>query len=335
MKNEKFPSNLKHSGGDFSLKSLRIFLMVEECGSMALAAERLKASPSGISQHISSLERDIGGELFDRNVKPLALTPSGYILKKHATRILDAVGTARSELFEMQLAIPDQLRFAVINDLDATITPILASHVVREFPGCIFKAHSARSDFMTQMLSERKVDIILTADPPSDLDEFEIIPVLSEPFILCCGKGLVDPSLDVVEQLEQLPFIHFDPQMPMGRLVSQHLRRLKMTPPMRFSFDATRSILTMVRDQSGWALVTPLCLLDSVRYRDSLDLHRLPFSGFSRTVYLVARRDELGSLPSRLAALTANLVRQHLIPEIHEILPWCGDLFQLHEGESE
>lgn len=302
---------------------------------MVLAAERLKASPSGVSQHISSLERDIGGELFDRNVKPLALTPSGYTLKKHATRILDAVGTARSELFEMQLAIPDQLRFAVINDLDATITPILASQVTKEFPGCIFKAYSARSDFMTQMLRERKVDIILTADPPTDVDEFEIIPVLSEPFILCCAKGKVDPSEDVVLQLEQLPFIHFDPQMPMGRLITQHLQRVKMVPKMRFSFDATRSMLAMVRDQGGWAIATPLCLLDSIRFKDSLDLHRLPFSGFSRTVYLVARRDELGSLPSRLSELVAELVSKHLLPELHEILPWCEEHFQLHSSPSE
>ena len=302
---------------------------------MAVAAERLKASPSGVSQHISSLERDIGGELFDRNVKPLALTPSGYILKKHAARILEAVGTARSELFEMQLAIPDQLRFAVINDLDATITPILATHVAEEFPGCIFKAYSARSDFMTQMLRERKVDIVLTADPPSNGDEFEIIPVLSEPFILCCAKGMVDPSREVVAQLEQLPFIHFDPEMPMGRLISQHLQRLKMTPKMRFSFDATRSMLAMVRDQGAWALVTPLCLLDSIRFKDSLDLHRLPFSGFSRTVYLVARHDELGSLPSRLSELVANLVSEHLLPELEEILPWCAEQFQLHSDPAE
>ena len=69
--------------------------MVEECGSMAVAAERINGSPSGISQSISALERDVGGELFDRSVKPLALTPTGQILKKHAKKILDAVGNAQ------------------------------------------------------------------------------------------------------------------------------------------------------------------------------------------------------------------------------------------------
>ena len=101
---------------------------------------------------------------------------------------------------------------------------------------------------------------------------------------------------------------------------------------MRFSFDATRSILAMVRDNGGWALVTPLCMLDSVRFRESLDIHKLPFSGFSRTVYLVARRDEMGKLPSRLAELVADLVREHLLPELHEMLPFVEGGFHLHEG---
>ena len=220
MKREKFPATKKHNTGDFSLKSLRIFLTVEECGSMVIASERLKASPSGVSQHISSLERDIGGELFDRNVKPIALTPTGHVLKKHAERILDAVGVARSELFEMQLAVPDQLRIAVIDDLDATVTPVLARLMAEEFPGCIFSAYSGRSDLMSKMLVERKADICLTADPPIDANEYEIIPVLSEPFVLCCARNAIHSDEDVRPQLEKMPFIHFDPQMPMGRLVT-------------------------------------------------------------------------------------------------------------------
>ncbi len=332
MKRKKFQGGKKSAGTDFSLKALRVFLMVEECGSMAVAAERMKGSPSGISQSISALEREVGGELFDRNVKPLALTPTGHILKKHATAILDVVGNARAELYEVQLAIPEQLRLAIINDFDAMMTPLLAKRVVQKYPGCVFSARSARSDAMNQMLVERKVDIIITADPPKAGHEFEIIPILSEPFVLCCAKGVIDPKKEIVPQLGSGPFIHFDSQMPLGRLLGQHMRRLKISPKMRYSFDATRSVLAMIRDQRGWGLVTPLCLFDSIRFKDSLDVFEMPFTGLSRTIYLISRRNEMGNLPNEIAELVGNLVREKLLPEVNEMMPWCLDYFVVHDG---
>lgn len=331
MKNEKFSKPPSVGPKELSLKSLRIFMTVEESGSMSAAAERLKASLSGVSQHISALERDIGGEIFDRSVKPIALTAVGHVLKKHAVRILDASSAARAELFELQLSLPSQLRFGVIGDLDATVTPALAAHVTEKFPGCVFSACSGRSDYMTRRLLERKADVIVTADPPPQINDYESFPLLREPFVLCAAKGVLDPDEDIRRQLENLPFIRFDPQMPIGISVSQHLRRVNLVPPMQYSFDATRSILATVRDQKGWAMVTPLCMLDSIRFKDSLDVLPLPFSGLTRSVYLVSRRDELGKLPQQLAQMCSGLIRDHLLPELSEMFPWLEHRFEIFD----
>ncbi|MEM1047091.1 MAG: LysR family transcriptional regulator [Pseudomonadota bacterium] len=315
---------------DFSLKALRVFLTVEECGAMAAAAARLRSSSSGVSQQISALEKSVGGPLFDRTVRPMVLTPTGTLLKKHASRILDAVSTARSELMAMELLKPNRLRMGVIDDLDATVTPALAGHVTDRYPGCVFSAFSGRSDAMTEMLIQRKTDIAITADPPTDQETYEVIPVFTEPFMLVCAKGVVDPTHDIVEQLTGIPFVHFDPELPLGRLVNMHLRRLKISTKTRYTFDATRSLLAVTRDIGGWALGTPLCMMDSIRFRDSLDLHELPFSGFTRTASLVARRGEFADLPKRLAAVCCKLIDLHLLPELRALAPFAARKFVLH-----
>lgn len=315
---------------DFSLKALRVFLTVDECGSMATAAARLRSSSSGISQQISGLEKSVGAPLFDRTVRPMVLTLTGHLLKDHATRILDAVSTARSELMAMELLKPSRLRMAVIDDLDATITPALARHVTRRFPGCMFSAYSGRSDTMTDMLIQRKADIAITSEAPSDHESYEVIPVLSEPFMLVCAKGAIDPDQDIRKQLEKIPFVHFDAELPLGRLVNQHLRRLNLSLKTRYTFDATRSLLAVTRDIEGWALGTPLCVMDSIRFRDSLDVHPLPFSGFTRTVSVVARRGEFSDLPQRIANVCSKLIKLHILPELTRLAPFSAPKFILH-----
>ncbi|MBN35738.1 MAG: hypothetical protein CMM46_13390 [Rhodospirillaceae bacterium] len=66
--------------GDLTLRSLRVFVAVEEAGSMALAAGRLGTSASAVTQQVSNLEQVLGARLFDRAVRPIALTDPGGIV---------------------------------------------------------------------------------------------------------------------------------------------------------------------------------------------------------------------------------------------------------------
>ena len=65
---------------DLNLRSLDTFVQIAESGGMSSAARRMKLTQSAVSQIIQSLERARDVELFDRRVRPIALTPSGVIL---------------------------------------------------------------------------------------------------------------------------------------------------------------------------------------------------------------------------------------------------------------
>lgn len=148
--------------------------------------------------------------------------------------------------------------------------------------------------------------------------------------MLVCAKRAIDPARDIRSQLETIPFVHFDSELPLGRLINQHLRRLNLSLKTRYTFDATRSLLAVTRDIGGWALGTPLCMMDSVRFRDSLDLHQLPFSGFTRTVSVVARRGEFSDLPQHIANICSKLISVHILPELTNLAPFAAPKFILH-----
>ncbi len=301
---------------DLNLRALQVFVAVEETGFMSEAAQRLSASRSGVSQQISNLERIVGTRLFDRTARPLALTPAGLMLRRHARRILEAVSEARTDMMELSLSSLEALHLGIIDDLDASITPALVTHLRSLFPHCRFEANSGRSDGLMQSLLKREIDLAVTGLVPEDPLAFDDYPILREPFILAAARGAMRPHDDLGRQMEGLPFVAYHPSMPISRAITQHLRRLRLDLHSPYAFDASRSVFAMVKQTGGWTITTPLCVLDSVRAPSELECLRLPFAGLTRTIRLVARREELGHLPKRLADLCRRLIGERLASQV-------------------
>jgi DNA-binding transcriptional LysR family regulator len=70
---------------------IRSFLAVAERGGFGAATSKLHLSQSRVSAHISALEDLLGFALFERRVRPTALTEPGRIFANHAREALDAL----------------------------------------------------------------------------------------------------------------------------------------------------------------------------------------------------------------------------------------------------
>ena len=73
---------------DIDLKTLRLFVAVVDCRSMARAAEQAHIEPSAISKRIAQLEDDLGVELLLRGRRGVQTTPAGLALLEHARTVL-------------------------------------------------------------------------------------------------------------------------------------------------------------------------------------------------------------------------------------------------------
>jgi DNA-binding transcriptional LysR family regulator len=306
---------------ELTLRGLRIFVALAEAGSVAAAAARMGGSSPGISQHITMLETAVGARLFDRRARPVTLTPAGQMLHAHALRILSVVSEAQTELAEISLSSLPSLNLAIIDDLDASVTPVLVSALQARFRKCFVHAYSGRSDHIITRLEAREADIAVTTLLPADGQRFIALPILRELFVLVTARGAIAPGADMRHALQSLPFVQYSDQIPIGRRIAAHLERVRMAVPRRFAFEATRSVLAMVVQTGGWAITTPLNILDAELFVPGLDILPLPFAGETRLVHLVARREELGHLPAELARDCRRLVRETLIPRFVAMAP--------------
>jgi DNA-binding transcriptional LysR family regulator len=76
---------------DLDVKTLRLFVAVCECRTMAGAAEQERIEPSAISKRIAQLESELGVELLVRGRRGVAPTPAGRALLDHARTVLSSI----------------------------------------------------------------------------------------------------------------------------------------------------------------------------------------------------------------------------------------------------
>jgi LysR family transcriptional regulator, benzoate and cis,cis-muconate-responsive activator of ben and cat genes len=70
-------------------RQLRHFLAVANARSFSRAAEQLNIAQPPLSRTVRQLEGEVGGLLFDRSARPLAVTPLGQLLYEQARQITD------------------------------------------------------------------------------------------------------------------------------------------------------------------------------------------------------------------------------------------------------
>jgi len=83
-----------------NFRQLQVFLHVAELGSVSRAAEKLGTSQPQVSRTIGDIERRLGETLFFRTAEGLELTPSGSLLKRFASQMIQLLHEAESELHD-------------------------------------------------------------------------------------------------------------------------------------------------------------------------------------------------------------------------------------------
>ena len=141
-----------------SLHQVRAVIAVCEEGSFTRAASRENATQSGISQHISAVERSVGVRLFDRSAKGVRPTPAGT---RYYRRCIEAVGTLQAAGEEMRALagrVSGNLRVGLMPTFTrAALAPALKDYV-RDYPDVKLKIVEGYSAVLTDMVLAAELD---------------------------------------------------------------------------------------------------------------------------------------------------------------------------------
>lgn len=153
-------------------RKLQIFLCLAQKGSLKAAAPELCLTNSAVSHAITSLESNLGVQLFHRSGKGLVLTERGEFLYRKAIPLVARMNNIRTELIGENPDDRITLRIASGFNFLGCVIP----DVVREFNECFPRANlsirAAERDTSLQLLRDREVDAAIMVEPPEDGPEF-------------------------------------------------------------------------------------------------------------------------------------------------------------------
>lgn len=285
----------------FDLRALEIFLATCDTGSMADAAKQLGITQPAISLAIAELERKTGSAVFDRSVRPLALTVAGGMLRQRATALLADAHQIAPLLRDAQRGRVPAIRVGLVDSLNRSLAVPLA-----EFLSTRADEVSILSGLTASHAGElltRRLDLFLGVDDLEDMPGLERQELLQEPYILLLPAKTMDVRTltDLKTLSASMPLVRFSARSQTGVEIERHLRRLGIDCPRRLEFDAPLGVTAAVASGAGFAISTPLCVEEAMIDKRQLRLAKLPGPKVTRRITLVARNGEMGDIPKRAA----------------------------------
>ncbi len=307
------------------LHALEAFVACCDCQSMTQAAVRLGITQSAVSQLVKNLERDTGTLLLDRDQRPPKPTAAGRALRDQATELL---AHARAVADRARSGAPTESARLVLGCVDsfaATIGPAL----VRALSGRTgdLMMWSGLSPVLTEQLLRRDIDMAIGTDAVVADPRIAVKPLFSEAFVLVLPRADGDDAeseslLDVRSALARWPLIRYSLRSVMGQQVERCLRHFGVHAPRRFEFDATDPLMSMVAAGLGWALSTPLCLLQSRHLLGDVRVLPLPPTALGRReFFLLCREGEWHGLDDEIVRLTRQVFNQHTRADVARLMP--------------
>lgn len=296
----------------FDLRQLTIFLAVCDAGSMAAAARRLGLTQPAVSLAVAELELRIGAGLFDRAIRPIALTPAGVLLRQRASALVSEARQIAPMLREAGRARFPLVRLGLVDSLSRALGPTLADAIAERADEVAILSGLTASH--ASALLSRNLDVMIGVDDLAQVAGLERRPILTESYMLMLPPGV--PAVENLEDLrrlaERFELVRFSARSSTGVEIERHLRRIGLEPPRRLSFDTPQGVASMVAEGDRFGIVTPLCVVEAAPPPGAVVCAPLPGPEFARSLTLVAYAHELGRLPAELAETSRAGLRARL-----------------------
>lgn len=186
------------------LKVLQTFVVAATTENFHQTAETLYIAQPTVTQHIRTLEKELGIELFTRVGKRVMLTPAGKRYLAHAKNLIEDWQKGIEDLLAWRQGYQAQLKLAVSPIIARTSLSHLLRRFTRNYPEVDVSIRIAESEDIGPMVQSGKADLGLTRIVPG---EFQLATYLvaEDPVVLAVplnGGDMEAPLPDWEDELQ-------------------------------------------------------------------------------------------------------------------------------------
>lgn len=198
-----------------TLNQIKAFATIAQCGSFAQAALVLNTSQPALSISIKNLEDALGGKLFARTTRSLALTPEGRAFYPVVKRLLSDWEQSLEDVRNHFALKRGKVEIAAMPTFASNLLPDLLGSYHRQHPNINVTVHDVIAEAVISMVREGRCELGICFHP-GDAPDLIFHKLFSDRFEAILPRNhplLAKPKL---RWKDVLPFPHIALQKPAG-----------------------------------------------------------------------------------------------------------------------
>lgn len=198
--------------------SLRYFLEIAHCLNFSHAAQKLHISQPGLSQQITTLEKELGIKLLYRSTRKVTLTAEGEYLYKNLLPSFENIEKTVSELKDFGAIPQTTIRIATVPSAASNLVPFLIKKLKEQQPAIEFYIKETTSVHAVELVQKNEYHLAFIRTP-IDLKQSIPKPLKSMEFAryplqVAVSHRHFAAHYDTIDlhELKHETFLHYDPK---------------------------------------------------------------------------------------------------------------------------
>ncbi|MBB6629971.1 selenium metabolism-associated LysR family transcriptional regulator [Clostridium algidicarnis] len=269
-------------------KQIEAFISVAKLKSFSKAANSIYLSQPTISSHISSLEKELNIQLFDRNSKEVNVTPAGRSFLNYAVDIINTRNNAITNLCAFNNKICGTLNVSASTTPCHTIIPSLINKFSTEYPQIAFNISEKNSGEIIEDIINLDCEVGLVGDV-GKTDKIKSYCLVEDNLVLISSPSMNIPKEITIEDLFNYKFIMREKNSATRKtfedsLLSNGLDQNKLN--ILCEINNMDTLIQFVKSGTGVSIVSQNVGLDYVS-SGKLNMSKIKDLDLKRYIYLI------------------------------------------------
>lgn len=250
------------------LHHLKIFVSVYKNKSFSKASEQLYLTQPTISDHIKSLEEELGCKLFDRLGRTIIPTKEADFLYSHALFILEKVEILKDSFNQFKKEISGELIIGASTIPGTYLMPGIISEFRKKYPSITFQVIIGDSKEIIDKISEYELLLGIVGAKVGN-SNLSFIPFMDDDLIAVASPDLIKEDSLKLTELINFPMIFRETGSGTRKEVEEILEsRGLSTENLKIAgiFGSTDAVKQAVKNRLGISILSKLAVSDEIKF---------------------------------------------------------------------
>lgn len=247
----------------------RAFMIAAETGSFSKAAEILNYTPSGVSQLVTALERELGFRLLGRSRRGVQITKNGERMMLLIKEFIMKENSIYEMAAEINGLMIGNVTVAAYSSISANWLAAVIKNFQEDYPDVKINLMEGIRQEVCSWIEDKTADVAFLSY--KDNMQYEWIPLAEDRMVavLPAGHKMAEKKAYPVSECQSENFIM--PALGHDDDVTELFRKYELTPEIKFSTFENFSAMAMIEQGMGMSIMNEL-----ITKRWECDVVKLP-----------------------------------------------------------